>query len=121
MTGSALLMLAAGITLIFAPEEISSALFHSSLPANILFAKILGALYFGFGMVNWTSRANLIGGIYARPIAIGNLTHFTVGALALVKTTFTQALPLLWIITGIYVLLAVGFGVVFFTHPLEDN
>jgi hypothetical protein len=34
-------------------------------------------------MLNWMARANRIGGIYSRPVAMGNFLHFTMGALVL--------------------------------------
>jgi quinol-cytochrome oxidoreductase complex cytochrome b subunit len=69
-------------------------------------------------MVNWTAKANLIGGIYGRPIAIGNFVHFVMAALALIKLAIkTPANIALIVLTIIYVLLGVMFAYVFFTHP----
>jgi len=30
----------------------------------------------GFSILNWMSKASLIGGIYNKPLLIGNLLHF---------------------------------------------
>ena len=76
-------MMAAGVTLTFLPQEVNTLLAAESAGTHPLLLQITGALYFAWGMVNWTAKANLIGGIYGRPIAIGNLSHFIIGALAL--------------------------------------
>lgn len=107
-----------GIVLIFMPAE--SAAFAGYDKANILLLQLLGAVYFAFAMINWTAKANLIGGIYGRPIAIGNLTHFLTGALALIKSGgSTQSV----ILTGtiVYSALALIFGYIFFTHPSANK
>ena len=90
MTSSALLLGAAGILLSFLPQEVIR-LVSGPMPSQLdtVILQILGALYFASSMTNWTAKANLIGGIYARPIAIGNLTHFTVASLALLKAYFS--------------------------------
>ena len=35
--------------------------------------------------MNWTAKDSLIGGVYARPGALGNFGHFFVGTLLLAK------------------------------------
>ena len=73
-------------------------------------------------MTNWMAKTVLIGGIYARPLAIGNFAHFLVGALALLKYAFTVPDSwLVWALTVVYSLLAILFALVFFTHPLKTN
>ena len=85
MTSSALFCAIIGILLSFLPNEIAEYLSVEPTIITILFLKILSALYLGFGILNWMAKGTLIGGIYNRPIAIGNLMHFGVGAIALVK------------------------------------
>jgi hypothetical protein len=119
MTLSAIVMGATGLLLTFLPEEI---LLFSDLQTNKiaeLLLQLLGALYFAFAMINWTARANLIGGIYARPIAIGNLTHFMMGALLLTKGYFRFENEILIFPTIVYSVFAIWFGLVFFTHPQQ--
>jgi hypothetical protein len=122
MTLSALAMGVAGVILSFLPHEISGYLhLTDGTIADALILQILGALYFGFAMLNWTARANLIGGIYSRPVAIGNLAHFTIGALALLKG-YTSSLELIVLIMAlVYTVFAIAFGMVFFTHPVKDK
>ena len=112
----------AGIVLSFLPHELLNYL--SSTKGTILdslILQILGALYFAFAMVNWTAKANLIGGIYSRPIAVGNLTHFTIGALALIKGYFSNHEATILTLSVIYTVFAVLFAIVFFKHPVKDK
>ena len=76
MTSSALFCGIIGILLLFLPNEILEYLNVEPTIITILFLKILSALYLGFGILNWTVKGSLIGGIYNRPIALGNLLHF---------------------------------------------
>jgi hypothetical protein len=119
MTLSAILMGAVGVVLSFAPHETLAYLEAPAFALGGLILQILGALYFAFAMVNWMAKGNLIGGIYGRPIAIGNLTHFVVGALALAKGYVVVNLPVVLVGAIVYGILAVLFTIVFFTHPVK--
>ncbi len=122
MTASAIAMGIVGILLSFMPHEILNYLNQAATAGmDAVVLQVLGALYFAFAMVNWTAKANLIGGIYARPIAIGNLTHFTVAAFALIKHYTVSPTTLLLVITIAYVVGALLFAFVFFSHPVRDN
>ncbi len=83
-----------------------------------LFIQMMAALYMGFAIMNWMQREARIGGIYNRPIVMGNFFHFVITTFALGKVLITKPhLPGMWILTGIYFLYAVAFGLVLFTHP----
>lgn len=79
MISSALLMATGGVLLQFIPHEILNYFGADSSGINPLFIQMTGALYLGFAMMNWMAKTVMIGGIYARPLAIGNFAHFTVG------------------------------------------
>jgi len=119
MTSSALFFGIIGILLSFLPNEIAEYLSVEPTIITILFLQILGALYLGFGILNWMAKGTLIGGIYNRPIAFGNLMHFVVGAITLVKVisniqTHTEIIIFL---TVFYVIFALLFAYVFKTNP----
>jgi hypothetical protein len=116
MTITAIILGAIGIVLTFVPLEVSN-LLNFTEPIAIVF-QVLGALYFGFAMLNWTAKANLIGGIYSRPVAIGNFTHFLIGGLALIKLVLhnTNA-TYSWACAIMYLIFALLFGYVLFTNP----
>ena len=123
MTSSALFLAIIGILLSFLPNEIVE---HLNVEPNIittLFLKIISALYLGFGILNWMAKGTLIGGIYNRPIAIGNLMHFGVGAIALVNiaSNIQTHSEIIISITALYVLFAIIFAYVFRTNPTKTE
>ena len=119
MTSSALFCAIIGILLSFLPNEIAEYLNVEPTIITILFLKILSALYLGFGILNWMAKGTLIGGIYNRPIAIGNLMHFGVGAIALVKviSNIETHSEIIIFLTVFYVIFALLFAYVFKTNP----
>jgi len=121
MMASAIAMGVIGIILSFMPHEVLQ--YAGSNPTSIhpLILQLMGALYFSFAMINWTAKANLIGGIYARPIAIGNFTHFIVGALALIKGYMASRMNIILTPCIFYVIFAVLFGIILFTHPVKKE
>lgn len=122
MQTSAILLIAAGVSLSFLPQEILYFLqTESSTPLQRVLLQIMGALYFAFGMINWTAKANLIGGIYARPIAIGNLTHFMIGFLALIKYSLRHPESIIITLALFYGFFALSFTLIFFTHPVKSS
>lgn len=120
MTVSSAFLGVAGIALSFFPQEVSEYLIMNGGSPIIL--QIMGALYFGFALINWTARANATGGIYSRPVAIGNFSHFTMGALALIKLSLNGIeFPHAWIAAFLYSAFALLFGYVFFTSPVMKS
>lgn len=116
MTVCAFLQGMLGIVLSFLPQEIANYLSWPDTQPIIL--QILGAMYFGFAIVNWTAKANIMGGIYGKPIALGNFAHFVIGALALIKwITQHTAIHMMLVITVIYIIFAIVFGYILFVHP----
>ncbi len=120
MVTSALILGVVGILFSFIPEEFLT--YYDMQNCHPIFLQISGALYFGFAMINWMSKGNLIGGIYGRPIAIGNFTHFLIGALVLIKLILNGTdLSIIWIGSIAYSIFALLFGYVTFTHPNLKN
>ena len=119
MTSSALFCGIIGILLSFLPNEIAEYLSVEPTIITILFLQILGALYLGFGILNWTAKGTLIGGIYNKPIALGNLMHFIVGAITLVKviSNVQTHREIIIFLTVFYVIFALLFVYVFKTNP----
>ena len=116
---SAIFLAINGFGFTFFPNEISVLLINDDNHIFILILQILGALYLGFSILNWMSKTNLIGGIYSKPLLIGNLLHFFTASMALIKLTFKVEtnLQLIFSYTIIYSLFTLFFGYVFFTNP----
>jgi hypothetical protein len=117
LSASALVMGITGLLLTFLPQEVASAFGWAQGSSIVL--QVLGALYFSFSMVNWMSRVNLIGGIYNRPVAVGNATHFFIAALALLK--FSPKSSMIVGVAIIYSFFTIAFGYILFTHPVKDS
>lgn len=119
MTISALFLGIIGLVLSFLPDEIINFLNIETNVISTLFLQILSALYLGFGILNWMAKGSLIGGIYNRPIAIGNLMHFAVGSIAFVKiiSRIDAHTEIIIFLTVVYVIFAFSFAFVFRTNP----
>ena len=117
MTVSASVLGFVGIVLSFLPQEIAA---YFGLPeSSSILLQLCGALYFGFAVLNWMAKGNLVGGIYSKPVAVANFAHFLVGGLALLKYNFRQSeTSYTWIPAAIYLLFALLFGYVFFVNPV---
>ena len=116
---SAIFLAVNGFGFTFFPNEIAGLLISDDNYIFILILQILGALYLGFSILNWMSKASLIGGIYNKPFLIGNLLHFFTALMALIKLAFKVEtnLQLIFSYTIIYSLFTLSFGYVFFTNP----
>lgn len=115
MAASAVFLAILGIAALFAPDEILRAANVPSSPLLPPLVQLCAALLLGFAMTNWMVKGSRVGGIYNRPIAVGNLLHFAVGAITLDRFALHGhfAWPVI-VIAAIYTLLAVGFGLVVF-------
>ena len=119
MTASAVFLGIIGVGLTFMPEEISRYLTSDINQTSLLTLQILGAAYLGFAMLNWMTKNNLIGGIYGKPLIIGNLVHFLVSVLALIKIIgiHENNFGIILTLTIIYSVFTLCFGFVFMTNP----
>ncbi|WP_210463318.1 hypothetical protein [Rufibacter roseolus] len=122
MSGSAVVMAVLGLTASFLPQEVLASLGAEATGMAPLLVQLLGALYLGFAILNWMAKGILIGGIYARPLAMGNFLHFFSGAMALLKGLqaghqhqITLALAV------VYASLALLFGLISFRHPAKAS
>lgn len=85
MTASAAFLATLGVSASFLPQEL---LARGGSPADwfaTTIVQLAGAAWIGLALVNWAARGTLIGGIYGRPIALGNFAHFAIGAIVLLK------------------------------------
>ncbi|MEC7935184.1 MAG: hypothetical protein VX922_03215 [Candidatus Neomarinimicrobiota bacterium] len=123
MTLNAIILALIGISLIFLPKEILDYFELSASDTLELLMQITGSLYFAFAMLNWMSKGSIIGGIYGRPIAIANLTHFVIAGLSLIKGTMANPglSYVIWSIAIVYSIFAILFGIVAFKHPVSKN
>ena len=121
MTLSAFFMGALGLGASFLSHEILGLFDLPSSTEFVVVVQIAGALYLGFAFMNWMARGILIGGIYSRPLALGNFLQFGVIAITLVKAvSLTDPLPLIFG-TAIYAIFTSWFGIVLFMSPVGKD
>lgn len=123
MIASSVFMGLIGLTLTFLPDKVLTTIGQMPNSTLNLILQITGALYFGFAITNWMAKTVLIGGIYARPLSIGNFCHFLIAGLALIKVSMnvTMANTYIYTLTFFYALFAILFGYIFLTHPNKSR
>ena len=107
MTASSLVLGFAGVSALFAPDVLLGMVgVPMGNPLSVLI-QLLGALYFSVALMNWTAKDSAIGGIYARPVSLGNFAHFFIGALLLIRYQLSNEFNLfIMLILIIYVIFA---------------
>lgn len=116
---SAVFMAIAGLVTSYFPDKVLET--HGTVPdgPTLLLVQMMGALYLGFALLNWTARGVLMGGIYARPIALGNFLHFAMVAVMLTREAIDHGVIQLATSAAVYGAFAIGFGIVLFRPPVS--
>ena len=111
MTATSVVLALAGLLTLFIPESLLALLGVPATEPSGLLVQLLGSLYFSLAILDWTAKDSRIGGIYARPISLGNFAHFFLGALVLLKFQLSNASPVtLWGVASLYGIFAVLFA-----------
>ena len=121
LSSSAVMMGLLGLAGTFLPEEISKILRLDPSPITLILLQIIGGLYLGFAMLNWFTRSALIGGIYNKPVVLGNLIHCIVVFFALIRQLAEQFHFIFFILTLVYLVFAVWFTLVMRSNPLSNQ
>jgi hypothetical protein len=110
MTSSSLLLGAAGVFALFAPDALPAMQGVEGTPSLSLMVQLMGSLYFSFALINWTAKDSAIGGVYARPVSLGNFAHFFAGAMLLIRFQLSSDFnPFLLILLIVYVIFSALF------------
>lgn len=120
LSSSAVMMGLLGLAGTFIPEEISTILGIDPSPITLILLQIIGGLYLGFAMLNWFTRSALIGGIYNKPVVLGNLMHHIIVFFALIRQLADQFHFILLIFTLAYFGFAVWFTLVMRSNPFSN-
>jgi hypothetical protein len=111
MTATSIVLALAGVLTLFLPDNLLALLGLPATQPMPVLVQLLGSLFFSLAILDWTAKDSRIGGIYARPISLGNFTHFFVGALLLVKFQLSNAgHAALWVVVIVYGVFAALFG-----------
>lgn len=111
-----------GISASFIPHGILTFIGLSTNQPLPLLIQVMGAMYFAFAMINWFAKNNLIGGIYGKPIAIGNFSHLMISSLALVKGINNDSISsVILAIAVVYLISAILFSFIAFCNPVKRD
>lgn len=115
---SAVFMVIAGLITSYFPDRVLET--HGTVPdgPTVLLIQMMGALYLGFALLNWTARGVIIGGIYARPLALGNFLHFAMVAVMLTREAIEHGVVQLATSAAVFSAFAIGFGILLFRPPV---
>lgn len=110
LTATAALLFALGLPLLFAADVLAAWLGVAS-PAGEMLAQLAASGLLGLGVINWWWRGNSIGGIYGRPLGLGNLLCFMSAGASLGRATVAGDLPdVTWVVVVASALLALAFA-----------
>lgn len=117
MTSSSLILGFAGMFALFAPDILLVMLGGTITKPLSILIQLMGALYFSFALMNWTAKDSIIGGVYARPVSIGNFGHFFTGTLLLGKYQLSNEFNLpIFVALVLYAIFAPLFYWLVFRH-----
>ena len=104
-----------GALMLFAPDEVVRYLGNERSDALIAILQLMGGMFIGKATLNWTAKDFVIGGIFSRPLTLGNFTHFLVGSLVLLKCPLLRQGDVLCVaFFALYSLFAIAFGYLVF-------
>ncbi len=111
----AVLLLAAGAGLLWAPEALGAGV--AGAAEGYLFAQLYGAALLGFGAANWIVRHAPLGGIYGRAVVLGNQMFAFVSAVVLADRWPAGPGAAYWALFGVLAYGAALYGVLLFRGP----
>ena len=118
---SAALLLLGGLTLLFAADVVLPAIVPGFPPSAAWLCQLLAGAWLGLAAVNWLQRTAVIGGIYGRPIVMGNTALYLVSALSLLRALVDGAAPrAMWAPCAVALALAIVYGALLLRGPFDS-
>ncbi len=119
---SAILLLLAGLALLFAADAILPVMIVSYPPSGHWLGQILGAGLLGLASFNYFNRSALIGGIYGRAVVASNMTFYFVTAMVLLRhLRGDEASVSFLLLTAVAALFAGVYGWLLFRGPFKRD
>lgn len=122
LTLSAAVLILTGAVGLFAAPEAASWLGAADAGPTSVIVQVAASAMLGLAFMNWLSRKNRVGGIYARPLCLANLLFFASSALSVGKAVAAKQLPEGWLaLAAGFSALALAFAWLAFLHdPLAE-
>lgn len=109
-----------GAVTLFAADAVLPALIPAFPPSALFLGQLIAGGWLAMAAMNWQHRAQMLGGIYGRPIVYANLLMFTITALGVLRAANAPAAsPWLWAIVAPCGLLAVMYALLMFRGPFD--
>ncbi|HEY4320049.1 MAG TPA: hypothetical protein VGM77_02635 [Gemmatimonadales bacterium] len=83
---SAAFLAVGGLALLFAPDDILPRVIPNFPVTASWLGQLIAAGWLALAVLNWFSRASVLGGIYARPIVLANALFYFIGATTLFRS-----------------------------------
>lgn len=122
MIASASLLFAHGMVLLFASEFLLELFGISHSSGGSATAQLFGAALISIGLMNWTARGLVLGGIYGRSLVYGNFTYSFIGFLISFRARLGGfSNDYFWIEVVLHLASAIVFGVLLFRGPMTQT
>lgn len=119
-TGSALVLFAGGLVLLFGADDVLPAVAPGFPASAAWIGQLLAAAWLGVAGMNWLQRRSRIGGIYGRPVVVANVGLYFISALTLIGTVRRGAGgTALWIVTGVFAAFAIVYMALMLRGPFD--
>lgn len=118
MSVSALALLMLGLTALFFPDLAADGIGSgASVPVQLFGGGLLG-----FAALNWIGRSAILGGIYGRPIVVGNFGLGVSTAGTSISASLDGRLPGWgWVLAAVFTIHALGFFWLMRRPPWESS
>jgi len=121
-SASALILVAGGVTLLFAPDFLLPRIAPGFPPSALWLGQLLGAAWLGMAALDWLSRSTMLGGIYGRPVVFANAAFYLIGALTVLRAASRAPTSIvLWAVAVPLVVLAIAYGWLLYRGPFEKE
>jgi hypothetical protein len=121
MMTSACVLFGHGIALLFAPELILRMFNVPQSSEGPVAGQLFGAALIGLGLMNWTARGMVLGGIYGRALMFGNFAHSFIGLIVGLRARLGGfGNEYFWIEVALYLAFACAFGILLFRGPIPQ-
>jgi hypothetical protein len=122
MIASASLLLAHGIVLLFASELLCKLFNLNHSPEGSVTAQLFGVALISLGLMNWTARRVVLGGIYGRALVYGNFVFSLIGFFVGIRARLNDfGNEYFWIEVVLYLAFAIVFGSMLFRGPFSHT
>jgi len=112
----------AGLSLLFAADQILSRHIPGFPTDGYWFGQLLGAACLAMANLNWLSRRALLGGIYGRPVVAANAVGYFIAAMVMLKPMLRGEFSAGgWLIVVPVTALAVAYGWLMLRGPFAQD